>query len=93
MVGQVGSRVRPVPAASLHVSPTRSTGCLSRHQNKLWVKLENNEVAKVVRELLLSIKQNQVMGLLADVQPLLIGEVTKVLEWGREVCIWLLPLV
>ena len=85
MVGQVGSRVRPVPA-SLHVSPIGSTGCLSRHQNKLWVKLENNEVAKVVRELLLSIKQNQVMGLLADVQPLLIGEVTKVLEW-------LLPLV
>ena len=92
MCGQVGSRVRPVPA-SLHVSPIRSTGCLSRHQNKLWVKLENNEVAKVVRELLLSIKQNQVMGLLADVQPLLIGEVTKVLEWGREVCSWLLPLV
>ena len=57
------------------------------------MKLENNEVAKVVRELLLSIKQNQVMGLLADVQPLLIGEVTKVLEWGREVCSWLLPLV
>ena len=92
MCGQVGSRVRPVPA-SLHVPPIRSTGCLSRHQNKLWVKLENNEVAKVVRELLLSIKQNQVMGLLADVQPLLIGEVTNVLEWGCEVCTWLLPLV
>ena len=40
----------------------------------------------MVQELLLSIKQNQVMGLLADVQPLLIGEVTKALEWGREVC-------
>ena len=58
---------------------------LRRHQNKLWVKLENNEVAKLIPELSLSIKQNQVMGLLADVQPLLIGEVTKVLEWGREV--------
>ena len=66
---------------------------LSRHQNKLWVKLENNEVAKVIPELSLSIKQNQVMGLLADVQPLFIGEVTKVLEWGRELCTWLLPLV
>ena len=92
MCGQVGSRVRPVPA-SLHVSPIRSTGCLSRHQNKLWVKLENNEVAKVIPELSLSIKQNQVMGLLADVQPLFIGEVTKVLEWGREVCSWLLLLI
>ena len=57
------------------------------------MKLENNEVAKVIPELSLSIKQNQVMGLLADVQPLLIVEVAKVLEWGREVCIWLLPLV
>ena len=57
------------------------------------MKLENNEVAKVIPELSLSIKQNQVMGLLADVQPLFIGEVTKVLEWGREVCSWLLPLV
>ena len=54
---------------------------LSRHQNKLWVNLENNEVAKVIPELSLSIKQNQVMGLLADVQPLFIGEVIKVLEW------------
>ena len=76
MCGQVGSRVRPVPA-SLHVSPIRSTGCLRRHQNKLWVKLQNNEVTNVVQELLLSIKQNQVMGLLADVQPLFIGEVAK----------------
>ena len=51
---------------------------------KLWVNLENNEVAKVIPELSLSIKQNQVMGLLADVHPLFIGEVTKVLEWGCE---------
>ena len=40
----------------------------------------------MIPELSLSIKQNQVMGLLADVQPLFIGEVTKVLEWGCEVC-------
>ena len=66
---------------------------LSRHQNKLWVNLENNQVAKVIPELSLSIKQSQVMGLLADVHPLLIGEVTKVLELGCEVCTWLLPLV
>ena len=92
MCGQVGSRVRPVPA-SLHVPPIRSTGCLSRHQNKLWVNLENNEVARVIPQLSLSNKQNQLMGLLADVQPLLIGEVTNVLEWGCEVCTWLLPLV
>ena len=64
---------------------------LSRHQNKLRANLENNEVARVIPELSLSIKQNQVMGFLADVQPVLIGEVTKVLEWGREVSTWLLP--